>query len=425
MKQPLLQGIMNRILPGWSIDANYSPKAENGRIVVVWNSFLSVVTYMKTDQLMLCSVCNPTTRETFKVAFIYAKNRREERIPLWNLIKDLATSNTLKDSPFLVIGDFNQILSTSEAFSLHQSNLSLQGMDDLRECLSTSALFDLDFRGCSHTWSIKSPTNPKTRKFDRVLINEAWQDCFPLSSAFFDVTGSLDHSPCLLKISEPPYQRKNRFTFFSVFTTHPGYSNLLRTAWESSVRSGGPMFTLYQRLRAAKLCCKSINQTSFSNIQKRCREAFEKLEFVQRRVMLRPSVVLFEEEHLARDQWLPLAQAEENLFKSKSRIRWLKEGDANTNFLFKSLIANLGRNVIHWLRDDFDNKVSHPVNIKSMLLQYLPCLVIRLRDQTVLQWILHHFLGFSWKKPHRCRQGFLRIECSATPKKCNSHSTNS
>lgn len=189
--ESVLQAVLNRTLPGWSHDANYSPEANNERIVVVWNPLLSVITYLKSDQQMLCSVCNPTTRDFITVAFIYARNRREQQILLWNLIKDLATSSTLKDSPFLIMGDFNQVLSTSEAFSLNPSNLSLQGMEDLRDCLTTSRLFDLEFRGCAHTWSNKCPTNTKTRKLDRALINEAWKDHFSNSSAFFDSQAAL------------------------------------------------------------------------------------------------------------------------------------------------------------------------------------------------------------------------------------------
>lgn len=64
-------------------------------------------------------------------------------IPLLNLIKDLASSNVLKDSLFLVIGDFNQVLTTSETYSFTQSNLSLQRMVDFRDCLQLSGLFDL------------------------------------------------------------------------------------------------------------------------------------------------------------------------------------------------------------------------------------------------------------------------------------------
>lgn len=62
---------------------------------------------------MLCGVLNPTTNKAFTVAFIYARNRRLDRVPLWNLLKDLVASTLLQNSPWPVTGDFNQVLSLS------------------------------------------------------------------------------------------------------------------------------------------------------------------------------------------------------------------------------------------------------------------------------------------------------------------------
>lgn len=370
VKQDNLQDLMNHSFPGWKFDANYSNVADNGRIVVIWNPILSVVTYLKTDQLMLCGVFNPSSNQSFTVAFIYAYNRRVDRISLWNQIKDLASSSLLRNSPWLLLGDFNQFLSVSEIYSLIPNPVSLLGMNEFQECLTTSDLFDLSFRGCLFTWTNKSPSNPKSRKLDRALINESWQDSFPDSNAFFDAPGSSDHSPCLVTITSSTSRRKSRFNFFNFFVTHPDYARLMQAAWQGPVISGEPLFKLYQRLRAAKFCCKSLNQSSFSNIQARTRESFERLESIQRQVLVRPSQELFVEEQEARTIWLQLASAEESFFKQKSRIRWLDEGDANTWFFHKSVKANLSKNIIHFLLDDSNHRIYDPSQLKVLAINY-------------------------------------------------------
>lgn len=96
------------------------------------------------------------------------------------------------------------------------------------------------------------------------------------------------------------------------------------------------IFSLYQRLRAVKHTCKTINQNSFSNIESKPKDAFEKLKVIQREVLSYPSPALFEQEHTARDSSLFLSAAEKIIFSQKSRIRWLAEGDANIGF-FSSL----------------------------------------------------------------------------------------
>lgn len=62
-----LGDLMVSSFPGWNFDANYSEEAENGRIVVILNPILSVVTYLKTPQLVLCGFFNPVTNQAFSV----------------------------------------------------------------------------------------------------------------------------------------------------------------------------------------------------------------------------------------------------------------------------------------------------------------------------------------------------------------------
>ncbi|CAA7016344.1 unnamed protein product [Microthlaspi erraticum] len=256
-----LPSMMNRCFHGWRFDSNHSEEAENGRIVIVWNPILSVITYLKTDQLLLCGVYNPISRASIT-------------------------------------------------------------------------------------------------------------DSFPDSNALFDVPGCSDHSPCLVTVSNSEQRRASCFNFFTFFTLHPDYTRLITEAWNSIIHPSDPMFSLYQKLRSAKLCCKALNHGSFSNIQARSREAFQRLEDVQRQALSTPSQELFEEERLARDSWLMFASAEESFFRQKSRIRWLKEGDANTGFFHKSVKSNLSTNVIHFLSDPLRNRISETNAMKATVLNY-------------------------------------------------------
>lgn len=127
--------VLNEVVPGWNFSVNYSDEAENGRIVVAWDPLLAVIIYLKTPQLVLCGVTNPSSGQSFTVAFVYARNTREERFPLWSLIKELAAKPSVSNSPWLLLGDFNQVLSLSEAYSLHPFSISLRGMSDFQDCL--------------------------------------------------------------------------------------------------------------------------------------------------------------------------------------------------------------------------------------------------------------------------------------------------
>ncbi|KAL0666120.1 hypothetical protein Bca4012_028824 [Brassica carinata] len=89
---------MAHSFPEWNFDSNHSTEAENGRIVVIWNPALSVITYLKAPQLVVCGVFDPITSCSFTVAFVYAFNDRMNRLPLWADIKRLASSPVLRNA---------------------------------------------------------------------------------------------------------------------------------------------------------------------------------------------------------------------------------------------------------------------------------------------------------------------------------------
>lgn len=47
IKEEKLQDLMSITVPRWRFEANYSQTALSGRIVIVWNPLLSVITYLK------------------------------------------------------------------------------------------------------------------------------------------------------------------------------------------------------------------------------------------------------------------------------------------------------------------------------------------------------------------------------------------
>lgn len=132
---------------------------------------------------------DPVTQIAFTVGFVYAFNERSDRIGLWDTIRQLSNSSTLRNSPWVIMGDFNQVLSVSEMYSLYPVDIYVAGMMEFQECLNDSYLYDLSYQGCFFTWTNCSPSDPKSRKLDRALINEAFQDKFPNANAVFDSPG--------------------------------------------------------------------------------------------------------------------------------------------------------------------------------------------------------------------------------------------
>lgn len=53
------------------------------------------------------------------MAFVYARNRDYQRRPLWELLVQLASLSLISESPWLMLGDFNQVFSSDEMFSIY------------------------------------------------------------------------------------------------------------------------------------------------------------------------------------------------------------------------------------------------------------------------------------------------------------------
>ncbi|CAL9238076.1 unnamed protein product, partial [Arabidopsis halleri] len=333
--------ILARIFPGWRHEFNYLPTASNGRIWLVWNPAVKVFIYKKTDQLISCGVFDPSTCESFSVTFVYARNCLIARRDLWVALEELHNHSLQRNHPWLILGDFNQILIAEDHYSLLPYTLPLQGMNEFQSCIDTCELLHLSSRGAEHTWYNGQPSNPITRKLDRALINESWLMAFPQSSLFVDAPGGSDHSPLLISTSDSVERRKVPFKFYSFFTTHPDFPSIVESAWNLDLAHTSTMFSLCQRLKAVKLGCKALNRTSFSNIQARSAEAHDMLTSIQNQLLTSPSPALFEEEKEQRRRWSFFAAAEESFLMQKSRIRWITD-----KILLKQLVVDYYQNLL-------------------------------------------------------------------------------
>ncbi|KAL0733084.1 hypothetical protein Bca4012_009294 [Brassica carinata] len=94
------------------------------------------------------------------------------------------------------------------------------------------------------------------------------------------------------------------------------------------------------------------------------------LKSVQERLLTAPSDLLFREEFVARKQWKFFEAAQSVFFIRKSRVRWLKDGDANTKFYFKLMVAHQARNAIRYLIDAQGVKITNKMQIKDMVVSY-------------------------------------------------------
>ena len=193
---------------------------------------------------------------------------------------NIRTHYAATGAPWIVMGDFNETLASSEHSLGAFSNASQRGMLDFQTAVTTCNLTDLASIGPTFTWTNKQPVNPIAKKLDRVLVNENWLDKFPQSYTSFEASGVSDHVRCWIRLETPPPGNKRPFKFFNFLADHPDFIDSVSTVWESTeplFHSTSALYRFHRKLKLLKPVLRGLNRNKFGNIPQRTREAFDAL----------------------------------------------------------------------------------------------------------------------------------------------------
>ncbi|KAG2314822.1 hypothetical protein Bca52824_017944 [Brassica carinata] len=210
---------MSSLCCGWNYASNHFSD-EDGRIIVICKDPLKVQVLQQSAQQLTCQVQLPASAPFYYTA-IYASNQRVDRVGLWVELLHLYQQLNLANLPWILGGDFNEIIHPSE-HSLFEVNSISPQMAEFRDTLYKMGMFDLRFQGPLNTWSNHRPESPISKKLDRLLVNSKTISLFPNSVATFLPPETSDHCPSLLDLSHQlPLAGTKPFRFFNYLTKHP------------------------------------------------------------------------------------------------------------------------------------------------------------------------------------------------------------
>ena len=208
-----------------------------------------------SDQFIFCEVEILDDGITIFVCFVYADNRCIQRRKLWADLQVMSTS--VKNAPWLVLGDFNATRYQHEKVGGDLGWPSTK--EEFNNALNVAELEDLKYGGCQFTWSNKQSDGMAiTTKIDRVLVNEKWIVSFPLSSANFCTRGTSDHSPMVISVSETKNKGKP-FRYFDFWADNERFIPIVKQTWGKYVK-GSLMFRICSKLKELKHPLKELNK---------------------------------------------------------------------------------------------------------------------------------------------------------------------
>jgi hypothetical protein len=254
-----------------------------------------------------------------------------------------------------------------------------------RRFINDVAVKDMPLIGRKFTWSSSfSSSSPTLVKLDHVFCTVDWEDHFPNSLLQSAASVDSDHCPLILGLKDG-CPGKRRFHFEVFWPKFDGFQQAVQQAWGAVQTKPCPLETLALKFKAAVRALQSWSDKKVEKFRSQlelAREILHQLEIAQDsrplsllEVWLRNSL---------KKHSLALTSLLWTVARLRSRIHWLKEGDANT-WLFHSQARHRKRKYFIAKLQNGDEVVTSHEDKAELLLNFYEGLIgtREQREQTI------------------------------------------
>jgi hypothetical protein len=332
--------IVNQCL-GPSFDGfDYLPAEETrGGILLAWNSDVVAVSSISHDTYSITGEVHTRGGEAWWLTVVYGPQQEAEKR---QFLTELSVRRSLCPGAWLVIGDFNMILHASEK---NNSNLHHGVMARFRDFVSSEELKEVFMHGRRFTWSNERRA-PTLSKLDRALVSIDWEMSYPNSLLQAISSSVSDHAPLHLSMNASHYP-KRRFRFELFWLKLDGFQDAVKEGWKCRDSVVDPFSRLDECFRNLANHLQSWSDSKIGNL---------KLQIAMANILIHCFDKAQDSRLLTPGEWwlrrtlkqtvLGLSSLERTMARQRSRVRWLKEGDANTRLFHAVANGRRARNFI-------------------------------------------------------------------------------
>ncbi|XP_061368621.1 uncharacterized protein LOC133311578 [Gastrolobium bilobum] len=314
-----------------------------GGIWALWNQPNFTIHRLEQSHQVIHMKIEWNNKETFILSAVYASPQLDQRAILWEDLRNF--SNSTRD-PWLIAGDFNDIIGAHEKKG--------GAPVDQARCLSFAKavddckLLDLGADGPYFTW--KGPKfahlDRVFKRLDRAMANGDWLARFDKATVKTLPRVYSDHNPLLIKLFSNRTRWEERpFRLFPPWLDHPSFKQLLSENWSHDLMSHINLQQLVPVLR-------NWNSNTFGIINQRKNTILRRLNGIQISLETRQCDFLEDLESVLRKELEEILSLEELLWFQKARTDWIKGGDRNTKYYHTLAISKRKRNRIETLRNE-------------------------------------------------------------------------
>ncbi|CAA7017787.1 unnamed protein product [Microthlaspi erraticum] len=167
-----------------------SPQGFSGGLVVLWKDHVSVSVVSFDSRLVDLSVEYKAFR--FYLSCIYGHPMPHLRHCLWKKLQRISVS---RQGPWMMCGDFNEILNQSEKRGGRVRAAS--SFRDFNQMMTICDMTDIKHKGNRFSWVENTRNGIVECCLDRVMANSEWRSLFPASETKFLDMAESDHRPMI------------------------------------------------------------------------------------------------------------------------------------------------------------------------------------------------------------------------------------
>ncbi|XP_019248341.1 PREDICTED: uncharacterized protein LOC109227596 [Nicotiana attenuata] len=292
-------------------------------------------------QLVHCKVEDKESQFACEITFVYGMNTQQERQELWRILKQINSSIT---EPWMVIGDFNAILSVHDR--VNGLPVKQSEMEDFQNCIQEIGLGQLSKKVCTYSWCNKRGEKERIYSLiDWAFGNDLWFMKYGKLEAYYHISECSDHSPIIIRTEVAKQKLPRPFILVNVLLSQESFKEAVHKVWEQQVQ-GHTMYSIWRKLKFIEIETPQMNK-EMSMLERKISVLEEELKQVQLDLsadLFNEQLITTEKEILMQlDKW---ATIHEQVIRQKSRATWLAYGDSNTRFFHAALKARQARNRI-------------------------------------------------------------------------------
>ncbi|XP_024200679.1 uncharacterized protein LOC112204026 [Rosa chinensis] len=192
----------------------------------------------------------------WRLTGFYGYSRTNDRDHSWKLLRELSDLDSL---PWVIIGNFNEILDSGE--KINGPIRAERQMRGFRDALGYGDLLDLGFQGTKSTW-----WNSDTQlRLDRAVCTPTWFDIYGYAKVTHLPLSDSDHIPILLHASTIPVAKRpkyHRFKFEAYWLQHADCDPLVHEVWQPDV-VGTPMYKVVKKISLTRVALDKWQKRTF------------------------------------------------------------------------------------------------------------------------------------------------------------------